>query len=62
MEPAIKKGDGGRNPLCFALRTIVKSVLVMRSFGPFGAVCWGGETQTPASRNTHVPLVYTVSM
>lgn len=31
MEPAIKTGDGGHNPPCFALRTAVKSVLVMRS-------------------------------
>lgn len=40
MEPAIKEGDGGHNPPCFALRTAVKSVLLLRSLGPFGAVCW----------------------
>lgn len=40
-EPAIKKGDGGHDPPCFALRIAMKSVLVLRSFGPFGAVCWG---------------------
>lgn len=60
MEPAIKKGDGGHNPPCFALRTAEKSVLVMCSFGSFGADCWGEPKHAQAE--TRMPLVHASSM